>query len=99
MAVLSIAFSIFGWVQVAVYLAIGLAGVAGAVTALTTREDAFDAADRQSRWTWVGLLALSALCVIMQLPFLVWIGMVVIGVYWFDVHPQIKSLLSGTNSW
>lgn len=81
------------------YWLIAAAGLVGAFFAATTRDDAYDAADRQSKWVWTGILALSAFVVITRVPFLSWAGMVAIGVYWFDVRPQIKNILSGNYGW
>lgn len=78
---------------------IALTGVVGAVLAATTRDDAYQAADRQTKWIWVAILAGSAFVVITRVPFLSWAGMVAIGVYWFDVRPHLKSLISGSYGW
>lgn len=76
-----------------------LCGLAGAVMAALTRDDAFEAADRQNKWIWVSILALSSLVLHLNFPFLSWIGIVIIGLYWFDVRPQIKDILSGNYGW
>ncbi|MGP6174777.1 DUF2516 family protein [Corynebacterium sp. A21] len=86
-------------VQTVIFLIIAVAGLVGAILAGTTREDAFSAGDRQSKWIWVGILAGSTLVVVLQFPFLSWAGMVAIGVYWFDVRPHLRSILSGNYSW
>lgn len=78
---------------------IALTGVVGAFFAATTRDDAYQAADRQTKWIWVAILAGSAFVVITRVPFLSWAGMVAIGVYWFDVRPHLKSLISGSYGW
>lgn len=78
---------------------LALSGLVAAVLAGITRDDAFEAADRQNKWIWVSMLALSALMVWLRFPFLSWIGLVIIGLYWFDVRPQIKDLLSGNGGW
>lgn len=77
------------------YLLVAAAGLVGAIMVASTREDAFDAADRKPKWIWAGLLLGSALAVGAGIPFISWIGLVVIGVYWWDVRPQIKDLLGG----
>lgn len=89
----------FAYVEGALYLAISLAGIVGAALAATTRGDAYEAAGRQSRWAWTGILVLSAVAVFTRAPFLAWIGMVAIGLYWFDVRPQIKDILNGNYGW
>ncbi|WP_439647610.1 DUF2516 family protein [Corynebacterium hylobatis] len=78
---------------------IALTGVVGAFFAVTTRDDAYQAADRQTKWIWVAILVGSAFVVITRVPFLSWAGMVAIGVYWFDVRPHLKSLISGSHGW
>ena len=62
--------------------------------------DAFDAADRKSRNVWAGLLVGSA--IFLLLPWLGWAmlgipmiaGLVITGIYWLDVRPQIKDIMS-----
>lgn len=89
----------YGFFDMFLYLAIGLAGVVGAFMAGTTRDDAYEAGDRQSKWIWVAILVASAFAVITRMPFLSWAGMVAIGIYWFDIRPHLKSLLSGNYGW
>ncbi len=89
----------YGWLEMLLYWLIALAGVVGAVLAATTREDAFPAAGRQGKWIWVAILAASAFVVVTRFPFLSWAGMVAIGVYFFDVRPQIKNIVSGNYGW
>lgn len=87
------------WAEYLIYIAIALSGVVGAVMVATTREDAFAAGDRQSKWIWLGILMGSALVVVLKFPFLSWAGMVAIGVYWFDVRPHLRGILSGNYNW
>lgn len=87
------------FIQLGLFAIVGLFGVIGAFSAAMTREDAFTAADRQQKWIWVGLLVLSAFLVITVVPFLSWIGLVIIGLYWWDVRPQLRDLLSGQAGW
>ncbi|AGF71400.1 DUF2516 family protein [Corynebacterium halotolerans] len=89
----------YGFFETFLYLAVGLAGVVGALMAGTTRDDAYEAGDRQSKWIWVAILVASAFAVITGIPFLSWAGMVAIGIYWFDVRPHLRSLLSGNYGW
>ncbi|MHA2787942.1 DUF2516 family protein [Corynebacterium sp. S7] len=77
------------------FLLVAIAGIVGAVMAATTREDAFEAANRQSKWIWVAILVASAFACLLSLPFLSWIGAIAIGLYYFDVRPQINSILRG----
>lgn len=91
--------SAYSWVEWAIYVAIAIAGVVGAVLAASVRDDAYDAAGRQGKWIWVGILAVSALVTYTRFPFLSWVGMVAIGIYWFDVRPQIKDILQGNYGW
>ncbi|MDU0479065.1 DUF2516 family protein [Staphylococcus chromogenes] len=87
------------WIKTVLYVLIALSGIVGAVLAGTTREDAYVAADRQPKMVWVGILVAASLVVILRFPFLAWIGIVAIGVYWFDVRPQIQDILRGRNRW
>lgn len=89
------------WFKFALYAIAGIFGLIGAAQAATTREDAFTAADRQQKWVWVGLLVLSAFFVVIGQPliFLSWVGLVIIGLYWWDVRPQLRSLINGSGGW
>lgn len=92
---------LYGYYQIEriLFYAIAIAGLVGAVMAGTTRDDAYTAGDRQSKWIWTGLLAGSALMVALRVPFLSWAGMVVIGLYWFDVRPQLRAIISNSGGW
>lgn len=83
------------YVERALYVLVGIAGVVGAVLAATTRPDAFDAAGRQSKGAWVAILAVSAGALLFQLPFIAWFAAVAVGIYFFDVRPQINNILRG----
>ena len=86
--------------QFAIPFVIGILALIGAVLVITTRADAFDAADRKSRIVWAGMLVGSA--IFLLLPWLGWAmlgipliaGLVITGIYWLDVRPQIKDILS-----
>ncbi|QGU06329.1 hypothetical protein COCCU_01850 [Corynebacterium occultum] len=82
-----------------IYIAIALSGLVGAALAASTREDAFTAGDRHSKWIWTAILLGSAVVVYFRFPFLSWAGMVAIGIYWFDVRPHLRSILSGNSGW
>lgn len=88
-----------GLVSWALLAAVGVAGLVGAVFAATTRPDAFEAAGRQSKAAWVAILAVSALACLVRLPFIAWFGAVAIGIYFFDVRPQVKQILDGNYGW
>lgn len=87
------------FIRLGLFVIVGMFGVIGAISAAMTREDAFTAADRQHKWIWVGILVLSAFLLITAVPFLSWIGLVIIGLYWWDVRPQLRDLLSGQAGW
>ena len=90
MVVLATAATLLRYIQLAVYVAIAVAGIAGIITAAMTREDAFPAADRQPKMIWLALLTGSTVLQFMSfVPLLPWFGIVVIGVYWFDVRPSL----------
>lgn len=86
--------------QYAIPFLVGIMALVGAVLVITTRPDAFDAADRKSRNIWAGLLVGAA--IFLLLPWLGWMmlgipliaAMVITGVYWLDVRPQIKDILA-----
>lgn len=81
------------------FILVALCGIVGAFFAATTRDDAYQAGDRQSKWIWIAILVGSAFVVITRVPFLSWAGMVAIGVYWFDVRPHLKSIVNGNYGW
>ncbi|MBZ8177610.1 DUF2516 family protein [Corynebacterium poyangense] len=89
-----------GYGQRAFSVLLAIAGLVGAALAASTRDDAFPAADRMSKLAWVGMLLASSAVLFLNftihLPLLTWIAIVIIGIYWFDVRPQIKSLIDGT---
>ncbi len=98
MSIASLIFDLINWAYFLLYIVIGMAGLVGAVLALLTRDDAFQAADRQPKAVWVALLFVSAIVLIIPSPALsmfTWVGAVIVGLYWFDVRPQIKNILNG----
>lgn len=92
---------LFGYqlLELVLFSIIAIAGLVGAFFAATTRDDAYAAGDRQSKLIWVAILVASAFVVFTRVPFLSWAGMVAIGVYWFDVRPHLRSLVSGNGGW
>lgn len=82
-------------IETVLFWGVAIAAIVGAVMAANTREDAFTAGDRQSKMTWVAIMAGSALALLLNLPFLKWIAVVCVGVYWFDVRPQLRALING----
>ncbi|MEZ2189747.1 DUF2516 family protein [Corynebacterium sp. CCM 9204] len=78
---------------------VGLLGIIGAALCAATREDAYTAADRQQKWVWVGLLVGSGIALFLVIPFMYWAGMVIIGIYWFDVRPELKDIVDGETTW
>ena len=80
-------------------IVVGVAGIVGAVMAATTRADAFEAANRQYKGAWVGILALAALACLLRFPFIAWFGAVAIGIYFFDVRPHIQRIVNGDYGW
>lgn len=87
------------WLQQGLYSLVAVAGLVGAISAAMTRDDAFDADSRQSKMVWVAMLAGSAFIVPMPIPILPWVGMVIIGIYWFDVRPSLRALINGEYRW
>lgn len=87
------------YVERALYVLLGVAAVVGGVLAATTRPDAFEAANRQSKTVWVAILAVSAFALFLRLPFIAWFGAVAVGIYFFDVRPQITNILRGNYGW
>ena len=83
--------------QVGLFWAVAIAAIVGAILVLTTREDAFTAGDRQPKNIWAAMLGGSAFALALgvAVPFVAWIGAVVVGVYWFDVRPQLRSIING----
>ena len=91
--------NILGEIILYAYWLIAVFALIGALLAATTREDAFTVAERQGKLAWDGFLLLSAIAIAIAMPFLSWIGIVITGLYWFDVRPQINDILSGNYGW
>lgn len=91
--------SVPGRVQRLLFLLVAIAAVVGAVMAATTRSDAFEAANRQPKMVWVAILAGSALALLLPIPFVAWFAAVAVGIYFFDVRPQITNILRGNYGW
>ena len=77
------------------FRALAIAAVVGLIMVVMTREDAFPAGDRQPKMIWAAILGGSAFAMILPLPILSWVGAVATGVYWFDVRPQLRSIING----
>lgn len=86
-------------IRMALMALVGIAGIAGAIMAGLTRQDAFPAADRMPKVAWVVILLVSAFACLSGFGFLGLVGCVFIGVYFFDVRPQINNLLRGNYGW
>ncbi|MBP3947923.1 DUF2516 family protein [Corynebacterium sp. Marseille-P3884] len=78
---------------------VGIAGLAGAVMVGLTRPDAFDAGDRMPKAAWAAILIASGIACLSSVMFLGIIGCVCIGVYFFDVRPQLNNILRGDYGW
>ena len=74
---------------------LAIAAIVGLIMVVMTREDAFPAGDRQPKMIWAAILGGSAFAMILPLPILSWVGAVATGVYWFDVRPQLRSIING----
>lgn len=88
--------------EAVLYLGVGIAGIVGLIMVAMTRPDAFPAADRQSKGTWLALMAgASVACLIgSYVPMLAIAGVVIVGLYWWDLRPQLRDLLGGAQgSW
>ena len=77
------------------FRALAIAAIVGLIMVVITREDAFPAGDRQPKMIWAAILGGSAFAMILPLPILSWVGAVATGVYWFDVRPQLRSIING----
>ncbi|QPK84211.1 DUF2516 family protein [Corynebacterium qintianiae] len=81
------------------FLAIGIAGIVGAFFAAMTRDDAYDAAGRQNKWAWVAIVGVSGIVCLLRFPLVAWFGAVAIGIYYFDVRPQLNNIIRGNYGW
>lgn len=101
---------IYKWIEIifriGLPMLVAVAAIIGLIMVLTTRADAFDAADRKSKGVWAGLLGGSA--AFLAFPMIGWMmlgipiiaGMVITGIYWLDVRPQIRGILDNAQgSW
>ena len=77
------------------FRALAIAAIVGLIMVVMTREDAFPAGVRQPKMIWAAILGGSAFAMILPLPILSWVGAVATGVYWFDVRPQLRSIING----
>lgn len=94
---------IYQWVdtifRIGLPMLLAIAAIAGLVMVLTTRADAFDAADRKSKGVWAAMLGGSA--AFLAFPMIGWMmlgipiiaSLVITGIYWLDVRPQIRGIL------
>lgn len=94
---------IYQWVdiifRIGLPMLLAIAAIAGLVMVLTTRADAFDAADRKSKGVWAAMLGGSA--AFLAFPMIGWMmlgipiiaSLVLTGIYWLDVRPQIRGIL------
>lgn len=96
---LSLLMTATGLIIRGLYWLIAIFAFIGAFMVATTREDAFEVAGRQSKLIWTALLGVSGFALLLGLPFLTWVGMVIVGLYWWDVRPQIQNILSGNGGW
>lgn len=81
------------------FILVGVAGIVGVVLASTTRADAFEAAGRQPKMAWAAILFVSSAALLLRIPFVAWFGAVAVGIYWFDVRPQLKDIVQGGGAW
>ena len=77
------------------FRALAIAAIVGLIMVVMTREDAFPAGDHQPKMIWAAILGESAFAMLLPLPILSWVGAVATGVYWFDVRPQLRSIING----
>lgn len=85
------------YLERAIFWVAAIAAVVGAIMVLFTRDDAFSAADRHPKLAWAGILAgCAVVCALYpSSSVLGWAGVVITGIYWFDVRPQLQRLIGG----
>ncbi|MFG2194727.1 DUF2516 family protein [Streptomyces sp. NPDC048639] len=83
--------SLLGWL----FLGVLLFTVFAFGDALFRREDAFRAANKQTKPFWLIILGLAVVVNLFNLLFLVIIGLIAAIVYIVDVRPAVKSLSGG----
>lgn len=77
-----------------------VAGIAAIVFCTRTREDAFRAADKLTKPAWTAIVSASSAVLFMTLmrfrlfQFFSLFALVAIVVFWVDVYPKIKEILS-----
>lgn len=94
-----LAYEIFEWVQRGLFIIIALAGLYIGLRGALVRDDAYEAADRHSKWIWVGLVGASVFMVGIGFPLLSWVGIIVIGLFAFDVYPHVRDIEAGEYDW
>ncbi len=101
-------YPIIQWITVAMGVVGAVVGVFAFGDAIVRRADAFPAADKQTKTTWLAITALSGLVLafgvspypgVFPPPTLLWLaGMVGSLVYLLDVRPRLREVTGGHNS-
>jgi membrane associated rhomboid family serine protease len=100
-------YTITDWILILLGFVGALGGVFALIDATSRRADAFAAADKQTKGTWVGItVACGAVLVIGAIPFnffsptnILWLAAVVgTLVYLLDVRPRLREVQRG-NRW
>jgi len=98
-------FPITGVITLAMGIIGALVGVFAFVDAVTRRADAYPAADKQTKTTWLAISGLSGAALVLGLypgvfppPSLLWLaGIVGSLVYLLDVRPRLREVTGGSN--
>ncbi len=98
-------FPITGAITLAMGIIGALVGVFAFVDAVTRRPDAYPAADKQTKTTWLAISGLSGVALVLGLypgvfppPSLLWLaGMVGSLVYLLDVRPRLREVTGGSS--
>lgn len=81
-------------------IALALAALVGALFAARIRSDAYPAADRHPKAVWVSILLVTGIVIgATQVMLFSFIGSIIIGLFWFDIYPQLRDLVEGRYNW
>lgn len=98
---------IIHWITLAMGVIGAVVGVIACADAIIRRADAFSAADKQTKGTWLAITAVSAVVLVLGAypmvvfppPHLLWLaGMVGSLVYLLDVRPRLREVAGGGSS-
>lgn len=99
---------IMNYLTIAIGVVGGIVGVVAFADAVTRRTDAYPAADKQTKTTWLAITGISGVVLVLGMipgsllraPSLLWLaGLVGVLVYLCDVRPRLREVSGGSSHW